>query len=353
VRVALVSTPFVPVPPKGYGGTELIVHELAKGLTSAGHRVTLFATGDSSGPDLRHFWREPVWPPDPYAELLHAKYAASEIASGRFDVVHAHCAAMLAFASDIGTPMVYTIHHERLESFSRFYQKAPLVRFVAISRRQGELEEGLASDVVHHGLDPDLHPPGKGDGGHALFLGRLSWCKGPDLAVEASRRAGVPLVVAGQHHEDRAPPGWREEVLLPALASPGVRWVGEANGSPKQRLLGGARALLMPLRWEEPFGLVMIEAMLSGTPVVAFPLGAAPEIVDEGVTGFLVRDVDGMAAALRWVDRLDRRACRRRALARFSSARMVRDYLTVYRRACEAPIQPAAPEGDVAWTRVP
>ena len=353
MRVALVSTPFVSVPPKGYGGTELIVQELVKGLTGAGHSVTLFATGDSSGPDLRYFWQEAVWPPDPYAEMLHARFAASEIAAGRFDLVHAHCPAMLAFAGDIGTPMVYTIHHERLASFSRFYQRVPLVRFIAISRRQSELEEGLACDVVHHGLDPDLFPLGQGDGGHALFLGRLSWCKGPDLAIEAARRAGVPLVVAGKHHEDRAPPGWREEVLLPGLASPGVRWVGEAHGIAKQRLLGGARALLMPLRWEEPFGLVMIEAMLSGTPVVAFPLGAAPEIVDEGKTGFLVRDLDGMATALRWVDRIDRRACRRRALARFSSGRMVRDYLAVYRKAREAWVQPVPPESDVAWTPVP
>jgi glycosyltransferase involved in cell wall biosynthesis len=149
------------------------------------------------------------------------------------------------------------------------------------------------------------------------------------VAVEAARRAGVALHLAGEMHPEDSPPHWNED-LARALAAPHVRRLGSVEGQRKLALLAEARALLMPIRWEEPFGLVMIEAMLCGTPVLAFPRGAAPEIVDEGVTGFLVNGVDEMAAVLRSLDGFDRAACRRRAQSRFSSARMVADYARLY-----------------------
>jgi glycosyltransferase involved in cell wall biosynthesis len=345
VRIAIVSTPFVAVPPPRYGGTELVVHTLAQALASSGHDVSVFATGDSEAPGLRALVPSPVWPPDPYVELAHARFAAREIARGGFDVVHVHAPAAVAFASEMGAPVVYTLHHPRDERLSRYYGLVPPVRRVAISRRQAELEDPTPEHVVHHGLPPSLYPAADGRGEYAFFIGRLSWCKGPELAVEAARLAGIGIVVAGAIHRDEAPTGWHEHVLEPALAEPHVRWIAEADLDDKRRLFAGARALLMPIRWEEPFGLVMIEAMLAGCPVIAFPLGAAPELIEDGVTGHLVDDAAGMAAALRAVRRFDRARCRARARARFSAARMARDYVAVYAEAIRAGAPEPAAEG--------
>jgi glycosyltransferase involved in cell wall biosynthesis len=203
---------------------------------------------------------------------------------------------------------------------------------VAISAKQAQLEPQLACQVIHHGLDPQSYPLGRGDGDYAAFLGRLAPCKAPDLAIAAARAAGISIRLGGEIHPVDATPDW-VAVMASALAQPGVLHLGEMGGARKARFLGGARALLMPLRWEEPFGLVMIEAMLCGTPVIAYARGAAPEIVDERTTGFLVADEDEMAAVLTQLDRFDRAGCRLRAAARFSSGRMVRDYERVYARA--------------------
>lgn len=344
VRIALVSTPFVSVPPRGYGGTELVVHELARGLVAAGHHVTLFATGDSRGPDVRFVFPRPVWPPEHQAELHHCSAAARAIAGERFDVVHAHAPAMLAFAEELRVPTVYTLHHVRDERLTRAYLRHPGVRYVAISARQGQLEPELACQVVHHGLDIARYPAGRGERDDAVFLGRLVPCKAPELAIAAARGARLPIRLAGTVHPRDASPKWQAE-LVAALARRGVQHVGTVGGERKMELLGGARALLMPLRWEEPFGLVMVEAMLCGTPVIAFPRGAAPEIVDEGVTGFLVEDEDEMAAALARLRRFDRVACRSRAQARFSAGRMVRDYELIYASAAAAAgLGPQGPE---------
>jgi glycosyltransferase involved in cell wall biosynthesis len=340
VRIALVSTPFVSVPPRGYGGTELIVGELQRGLIQSGHEVTLFATGDSEGPDVRYLYERSVWPPTLHAEVAHSRFVAQEIARGGYDVVHSHLSSVVDEARGLGAPLVHTIHHCHDTRLTRLYQSAPDVRYVAISRRQAAMERTLRCDVVHHGLRVDAFPEGHGRGGYALFLGRLAWCKAPDMAAEAARSAGVELVVAGAlHDEPTDPPDWHER-MQEMLSRGGVRHVGGVGGDRKLSIVGSAAALLMPLRWEEPFGLVMIEAMLCGTPVIAFRRGAAPEIVEDGVTGFLVDDVEGMADALGRVRELDRAACRRRARARFSASRMVRDYLAVYRAALTAQESP-------------
>ncbi len=350
MRIALLSTPFVAVPPRAYGGTELVVGDLERELTRGGHAVTLFATGDSRATDVRWLYRSAAWPPDPRAELAHCRFAAREIADGSFDVVHAHCPMALHLVDDMRTPVVYTLHHSREEALSAIYRRHPEVRYVAISRRQAELED-VECAVVHHGLDPARYPPGDGAGGYAFCLGRLSWCKGPDLAVAAARAAGVEIVLAGCPHEaDPGPPGWREEALLPALRARGVHWVGSAGQDTKAALLAGARALLVPIRWEEPFGLVLVEAMLTGCPVIGFARGSIPELVDEGVTGFVVDDIREMAARLRGLGRFDRDACRRRARERFSGARMARDYLDLYAAAARVRPRPARA---ARWTPPP
>jgi glycosyltransferase involved in cell wall biosynthesis len=334
----MVSTPFVPVPPPRYGGTELIVQELVEGLSRAGHRVTLFATGDSRAEGRREWlFEEAVWPPHPLAELSHASWAAERIrADGGFDLVHAHVASFLPFAERLDLPVIYTVHHDRDEAFASFYARTTgPVTFVTISRRQGELYPELARKrVVHHGLDPAQYPLGLRGRGYLAFLGRLSEVKGPDVAVDVARTLGRELRIGGRPHEVDG--RFFAERLAARLAEPHVRHLGEVSHGPKVELLSGADALLFPIRWEEPFGLVMIEAMFCGCPVVAFRGGAVEEVVEPGVTGFVARDAEDMARLVRdEVPRLDRRRIRARAVERFSGRRMVQDYLRIYREAVD------------------
>lgn len=337
MRIALISTPCIPVPPPRYGGTELVVAELASALQSLGHSVTTFATGDSRPVgELRARFPRAIWPPDPYLELLQANYACREIrhADPPFDVVHAHIAAVLPFSRFMDAPMVYTVHHDRVEGMVHFYQEFSNVEYVMISRRQCDLHDEVPNRaVVHHGLDPSRYRLGDGRGGYVAFLGRLAREKAPHVAIDAARAAGVPLLVGGEAHW--VDQDYYHDEVEPRLSLPGVRPLGEVGQSKKVELLGGARALLFPVEWEEPFGLVMIEAMLCGTPVIAFPRGSVPEVVEEGVTGFVVRDVDEMAAAIQRVGQIDRRMVRARAEQRWSHLRMAQDYLAVYSAAIE------------------
>jgi glycosyltransferase involved in cell wall biosynthesis len=356
MRIAMVSTPFVALPPRGYGGTELVVDVLVRALARLGHTLTVFATGDSRVPGvLRARFPAAVWPPDPRIELLHARFAAAEIAAGAFDVVHSHVAPLLQYAHRLGAPVVHTMHHERDEALERLYAKVPRVVRVAISARQGELQRSRPHAVVHHGLDPALYPVAGRGGDRAFFLGRLSWVKGPEIAIEAARLAGLEIDVAGSRHPDEAPAGWEQKVLEPALRASHVRCLSDVDVAAKRRAFARSRALLVPIRWEEPFGLVMIEAALAGCPVIAFARGAAPEIVEDGVTGFLVGSVREMAAALRAAGRLDRRLIQARSRERFSARRMADDYLSVYRAAIraaepDASREAGAEEGTDGWT---
>ncbi|MFZ5477872.1 MAG: glycosyltransferase family 4 protein [Myxococcota bacterium] len=334
MRIAVVSTPFVRVPPATYGGTELVVAALVEGLAARGHDVTLYATGDSRARcTVRAFFAEACWPPDPVLEMAHAAWAMRDVRLRGADVVHVHAPSALCHADDVGAPVVYTLHHAPDPRLAELYRAvAGDARMVAISARQRDvLGLGLATPVVHHGLWPRRYRLGGGAGGYVAFLGRFAPEKGAHAAVDAARRAGLAIRVAGRCH----PPDveyWRRE-LVPRFTLPGVHAMGEADPRRKVDLLGDALATLFPIDWEEPFGLVMIESMLCGTPVIAYRRGAAPEIVDEGVTGFLVDDVDGLVARLEALARgpFDRVACRRRAMRRFGAERMVEDYLDVYR----------------------
>lgn len=336
LRIAMVSTPFVSVPPARYGGTELVVSELVKGLVLRGHEVVLFATGDSKAPcTVRAIFDQPVWPPEPLPELAHASWAASSIRCASFDVVHAHVPSFLAFSWSLPElPVVYTLHHDRDENLSRYYASvAGRPGFVAISRRQAAIHPEIESpSVIHHGLDPDLYPFGEKGQGHLAFLGRLSEVKGPDTAIEVATELGRELRLGGAVHADDH--DFFARVLEPLLARPNVRALGNLAHGPKVELLASSDALLFPVRWNEPFGLVMVEAMLCGCPVVAFPGGSVEEVVEPGVTGFVARDREEMTRLVRdEVPKLDRRRIRARAVERFSSHRMVEDYLQVYRAA--------------------
>jgi glycosyltransferase involved in cell wall biosynthesis len=345
VRIALLSTPFVRVPPAGYGGTELFCFELAEALHARGHEVTLFTTGDSrTSGEKRWLYPRPSWPPTPHDEVSHAGWAFSEIARGAFDVAHLNSPLGLPFARFVAVPLVYTLHHHRLESASRLYANCPGVAFVAISRRQRELEAELASAaVIHHGLTPDRYPPSVRDEGYLLHLGRYAPEKGTHLAIDAAAVAGLPLKLAGRVHEQDA--AYFAEHVAPRLRRLGVEALGEAGPARKVGLLRGARAVLLPLRWEEPFGLVAVEAMLCGTPVLGFPRGSFPEIVDEGVTGFLAPDgdVEALGRLARGLGGFDRRACAARARERFSADRMASAYEALYARVIAREAQRPAP----------
>lgn len=340
----MLSTPFVAVPPKDYGGTELIVAQLSDGLVKRGHDVTVFATGDSqSAAEVRWLYDVAQWPPNPLTDINHVTWAMREVQFGDFDVVHAHSAAALAVQRLLpDVPMVYTLHHERDETLSAYYQCFTSTAFVAISADQARRENPLPDlTVIYHGLDPRdfewTHAPSV----YVAFVGRFAPVKGAHTAIDAAEAAGVPIRIAGAVHEVDREFGTRE--ITPRLGKRHVTYLGKIGNGLKRPLLRDARALLAPIEWAEPFGLIMIEAMLSGCPVVAFPNGSVPELVDPGLTGYVVRDVREMAALIARgsvLDGFDRGRCRARAIERFGADRMVAEYEAVYERVAQSADRP-------------
>ena len=346
MRIALVSTPWAPVPPLRYGGIELVVDSLARGLSDEGHSVTLFATGESTCPVDRRWIHERaegerigmIVP-----EMRHLIYAYKDLSE--FDVVHDHTliGPFLAAAgglglSDVRTPPVVTTIHGPLNSeLAEIYESlAGKVHIVAISRAQADdAPQVKIARVIHHGLDASGFPVGDGDGGYALFLGRMSPSKGADTAIAVAKAAGVPLRMAAKMREP-----WEQayfgEVLKPLLGD-GAEYLGEVSHEEKLELLASACALLFPIRWHEPFGMVMLEAMACGTPVIAFGEGSVPEIVEHEKTGFICADEEEMVAALGRVSEIDRRECRSAVEGKFSFRRMARDHIELFEEILSRP----------------
>lgn len=332
MRIALIAPPWVPVPPPLYGGTEMVVDRLARGFQAAGHDVLLFTTGDSTCPVPRqwilerseHLRMGAVVP-----ELRHVIHAY-EAARG-FDIVHDHTLAGPIYAQTIPDQIVVTTNHGPFngELLDIYKAMVPRVEVIAISESQASHATGMSvARVIHHGVEPEEFPVGSGGGGYFLFLGRMAPDKGARRAALVARQAGVPLVIAAKMREPLEFEYYEEQVK--PLLGGDVEYVGEVGGPDKLKLLGDARGLLNPIRWAEPFGLVMIEALACGTPVLTFPHGAAPEIVDHGITGFLCEDRDDMAQAVHRVDELDREACRLTVEQRFSNDRMVEEHLELF-----------------------
>ena len=332
MRIMLIAPPWLPVPPRAYGGTEAVIDELARGLAAVGHDVLLCATADSTCPVPRRALYECSQGTQAAAvvELRHVVHAYE--AAGDVDVVHDHTllGPPYALARFPDLPVVTTNHGPFDASVCPTYAAiAERVPIIAISAAQARTAPGIPiAQVIHHGVDPCRFPFGARAGDYALFLGRMNPAKGAHRAARIARAAGTRLVIAAKMHV----PGERryfEERVRPLLDED-VVYVGEVGGQEKLELLAGARALVNPIAWPEPFGLVMIEALACGTPVLAFPNGAAPEIVRHGVTGFLCADEADMAARLRGVDELDRRACRASVEASFTAERMVAAHLELY-----------------------
>jgi glycosyltransferase involved in cell wall biosynthesis len=337
MRIAVIAPPWVAVPPPGYGGTEAVLDGLARGLRDAGHDVLLVATGDSTCP-VRRAWSVSraggTQSSNVPTEISHAVRAYEDALAWGADVVHDHTLVGPLHARTLGLPVVTTNHGPFTRELTDLYRTVcGQVAVVAISHHQAASAEGVRiAAVIHHGVDVSTfaRPDTARIGDHALFLGRMTADKGVDSAIRVARRAGIPLRIAAKM-ADPAELDFFRSTVEPQLGGD-VEFVGEADAATKRELLAGARCLLNPLRWAEPFGMVMIEALASGTPVVATRRGSVPEIVDDGTTGLLADDEDGLVEALLAVDRIDRRACRRAAEDRFSLPRMIRRHVALYER---------------------
>lgn len=335
MRVAIIAPPWVPVPPPLYGGTEAVLDYLARGLRDAGHDVLLYATGDSTCEVPTQFSRDSAAgtvDAGMVTELHHAVNAYEAIVAWGADVVHDHTLVGPHIARRYGIPVVTTNHGPFVSDLGDCYealgQMAPII---AISEHHASTAGATrVAAVIHHGVDVDRFPLGAGDGGYALFLGRMSPDKGVHLAARIAREADTPLRIAAKMREP-AERAYFDANVKPLLGGV-VEYVGEVGGQDKLDILAGATCLLNPIAWPEPFGMVMIEALACGTPVIATPCGSVPEIVCEGVTGFVRSTEAELAEVLGRVGELDRTWCRKDAEARFSTERMVADHVSLYRQ---------------------
>ncbi len=330
----MIAPPWVAVPPAAYGGTETVLDSLSRGLHAAGHDLILYTTGDSTCPVPR----ASVLPEaigvgvgGSATEMRHVIHGYQTALDSGADIVHDHTLIGPVYAERFAGLQVVTTNHGPFQSELGDYYRAIAGRtpVIAISHHQASTATGIpVAAVIHHGVDLRHFPVGRGDGGYAVFLGRMCPEKGVDTAIRVARRAGVPLRIAAKMSEP-AEQLYFDRRVRPLLGGD-IEYVGEIGGADKTALLGGAVCLLNPIAWPEPFGMVMVEALACATPVVATPLGSVPEIVDHGRTGFVCSGEVALAAAVQSVAALDRRECRAAAAARFSAGRMVRQHVTLY-----------------------
>jgi glycosyltransferase involved in cell wall biosynthesis len=348
LRIAQIGTIWETTPPKLYGGTERVLHDLTEELVKKGHDVTLFATGDSKTsaklsstyPRAAYRdgipWENTIYPLDHITRVFER--------ANEFDIIHAHFnvpqdAIAFAMAGLVKTPVVTTIHMslDKLKSDEKLFigLKDFLLRykdrhFVSISNAQRTLDLNFA-DTVYNGLDFSKYELPKKAGKHLVWIGRFVDDKGPKEAIMAAKKAKLPLILAGKVDylaEDSR--RYFTQHIEPHIDGKMVKYIGEVNDAQKRELLRKAKAFLMPIKWNEPFGLTMIEAMAMGVPVIAFNIGSVPEIVLDGKTGFIVKNVKHMADALKKVDTLNRSLIAQYAKNHFSAETMANGYLKVY-----------------------
>jgi glycosyltransferase involved in cell wall biosynthesis len=343
MRIAQVAPLAEAVPPKLYGGTERVVSWLTEDLVEMGHEVTLFASGDSITNAVLEACSPRALRLDPGDRdpLLAYGVMLARIAdhASRFDVVHTHIDWVhVPLLRRLGVPFVTTLHG-RLDlpelngSFERCFAEAP---FVSISDAQrAPLPRARWVGTVYHGLPKNLLKPNFAPQGYLAFLGRIAPEKGPEAAISLARAAGLPLKIAAK--VDRVDKAYFEEKVQPLIDGKHIDLVGEIDEWQKADFLGNAAALLFPISWPEPFGLVIIEAMACGTPVIAFRCGSVPELIEEGVTGFIVDSHDEALGAIARLAMVDRCAVRAHFERRFTARRMAQDYVRIYK----ALIQPS------------
>lgn len=335
MRIAQVAPLYERVPPKFYGGTERVVSYLTEELVNLGYEVILFASGDSQtkaklipiSPNalrLDKNCRDPlIW----HLYMLEEVFKRAKF----FDIIHFHIEYLhLPLAVRYDIPFVTTLHGRLdLPEYVPFFKKFKSAPFVSISNSQRKPLPWLNwQATVYHGLPENLYKFYPQTGKYLAFLGRISPEKRPDRAIEIAEKFGMELKISAK--VDKADELYFKEVIKPMLKSPWVEYIGEIGEKEKNEFLGNAYALVFPIDWPEPFGLVMIEALACGTPVVAWECGSVPEIIEDGVTGFIVNSIDSAVSALEKVKDLDRKACRKSFERRFTAKRMAQEYLQVY-----------------------
>jgi len=318
---------------RGVGeSVEQLVALICDELVARGHQVTLFATGDSlTSAELRFYFErgyefdEELWDWQ-FTEYMHVGQACAH--ADEFDVIHCHSYHFgLPFAPFVHIPNVHTHHVQMEPGVIAGYRRVPHVHLVAVSQFQSQLYAGRPNvEMIPHGIETEAFPLGTGSGGYLLFLGRMIKDKGPTQAIEVARRAGMPLVLAGPAEE-----GFDESVA-PQVDGHRITYVGRVEAAERDRLLADAAALVYPLLYPEPFGLVVIEAMACGTPVLGTSIGAVPELIEHGLTGYLADSWEGLVDLIPNALELDRAAIRNRAVERFDYRRMVDRHEDLYRR---------------------
>ena len=340
LRIAVLAPVWFAVPPTGYGGIELVVSLLADGLVDAGHDVTLFASGDSLTKATLSYVFEPA-PSEligrTLPEIRHALACYTQ--ADDFDVINDHSGIpAAALGGLVETPVLHTVHgpldtHEAQDAYGAIAEVAPSTGLISISENQRRPMPDLPwAATIPNAIDLSLYPCKPHPGEYLLFLGRFSPDKGAHRAVAVAMELGLPLKMAGKNREPKERQYFAEYVE-PHVGHGGIEFLGEVTHGEKVELLQDARATLFPIEWEEPFGLVMIESMACGTPVIATRHGAVPEVIEDGRSGIIVENYREMAEALERADALDPMECRRYVEDRFAPERMVGDYERAYREA--------------------
>ncbi|WP_022853263.1 glycosyltransferase family 4 protein [Thermodesulfatator atlanticus] len=341
MRIAQVSPLHESVPPKLYGGTERVVHYLTEELVKMGHEVTLFASGDSETSAKLIPCTERSLRLDPQVKdtLAHHIIMLEKVAklAKNFDIIHFHIDYIhFPLMRRLGVPYVTTLHGRLdipdLKPLFEEFSDAPVISISNAQRTPLPHARWVAT--VYHGLPENLyqfHPKG---GNYLAFLGRISPEKRPDRAIQIAERVGMKLLIAAK--VDQADRAYYESVIKPLLKSPWVEFIGEINDREKDEFLGNAYALVFPIDWPEPFGLVMIESMACGTPVIAWRCGSVPEVIEDGVSGFIVESMDEAVAAVEKVATLNRLNCRKAFERRFTAKVMAQNYLNVYEKVLQA-----------------
>lgn len=348
MKIAQISPLYEAVPPKFYGGTERVVAHLCDALVDLGHDVTLFASAEAETKAKLVPVRDQAIRLDPaplksdlasHMAMLHEVRRQAD----RFDVLHFHTDMIhFPFFEDIAERTLTTLHGRLdLKGLAQVYTRWPQFPLVSISDDQRRpLPWASWAGTVLHGMSTDLYPFQETPGDYLAFLGRISPEKGPERAIAIAKKVGVPLKIAAK--VDAADANYFHDEIEPLLDHPLIEFLGEIGGPRKSAFLGGAKALLFPINWPEPFGLVMIEAMACGTPVVAYNCGSVPEVIEDGVTGVIVGDQTEAVQAVRRIDQIDRRGVRERFEQRFSATAMARRYLPLYARRATSS-EPAVP----------
>jgi glycosyltransferase involved in cell wall biosynthesis len=338
LKIALIAAPFIAVPPLDYGGTELFVAHLAEGLANTGIDVIVYANGDSTvNVEKRWIYPHSQWPIEVSQETLlkdlhHHSWAIADAAAQNCDLLHVQTPESLPFSRYIQSPMVLTLHGPHEKHLSDHYAHFPDVQYVCISHAQCESESLPKVRTIHHGIDVQSYRFVERKQQWLSFLGRIAPSKGTELAIEVAERTGIPLKVAGEVQPVNQE--YFDSEIKPRIDGKLVEFIGPVDHEAKNELLGNSMAMLFPIQWDEPFGLVMVEAMACGTPVLAMPGGSVPEVVRNGVSGYVCNSIEEMAGHAMNLQ-LDPAEVRNYVEQNFSIGKMVREYVNLYKHVLE------------------